>query len=237
MAARDDIHGEPIAPKSTRDFLLRVGGKNVLGEPMYRAVHSTTRYMKQGGLWKKWARGATIQERGGMVLDETSGLMLPSHLRPESTVLEVKEVLKYAHLEGWVLERWCPAYMYGSQENWNRYVVPLTEVPLLGPYPADGDYEFASGPSKAIPEISRLRDVVSDVENNRANHWETVESEVRQRVNDAQFAYEEQQRKLKEEDQAFFRDQLSPWNHMSLSAGRWREDLARRAGVKEHAGN
>lgn len=72
-------------------------------------------------------------------------------------------VAKYPEVHCWVLEKWLPATYYGPQEAW--YAVrdwepgsPNFGAPVLGPYPARGDYEssylFTELPSSsAVPRV------------------------------------------------------------------------------------
>jgi hypothetical protein len=66
--------------------------------------------------------------------------------------------LRYPGHHCWVLERWCPPLMYGSRHAWENMRdwepgSPTFGVPVLGPYPARGDYEpvykFEELPSSA----------------------------------------------------------------------------------------
>lgn len=238
MPVRDDNHGPIQPPQSHIDFILRVGGKNPYGEPLYRLVWAENRYRPEGGIWHDWDENLTVQERGGLITDE-QGRFRPSDKKPLRIVAEIRKVHKYmgAHgpLKGWIIERWQPAFMYGARDSWPKH--PVTGQPILGPWPEFGDYEKVTDPAVHLPALSTIKNAIEKCEFNREYHKQSVEAAVREAVNEAEFRYEEKMRKEMEEAIAFFRDQLSPWNHISLSAGRWREELARRAGVREHAGN
>lgn len=41
----------------------------------------------------------------------------------------------------WMLEKWCPPEMYGDRQAWESAVEPETGIPILGPFPSQGDYE------------------------------------------------------------------------------------------------
>jgi hypothetical protein len=49
---------------------------------------------------------------------------------------------KYAQVNRWHIERWCPPEMYGSPEEW-MLLTTENGVPALGPYPSRGEYEHA----------------------------------------------------------------------------------------------
>lgn len=234
---RDDIQGEPMAPKAYVEFLLRVGGKTPLGEPMYRLVHTSTRFARQAGHWKEWAPELSIAERGGMVAND-HGYMVASDKQPDRVVTEIREVLLYPHMKDrWVLERWMPAHMYGSREAWERVTLKGTELPILGPYPENGDYQFTAGPAEELPSFEYIQQAISECENLREQHRGTVEEEVLQRVADAEHEAELAAVTFQREVAEAVRDQLQPWTQTTAEAGRWRQSLAERAGVREHAGN
>lgn len=237
---RTDIHGEPRCPKTIADFLVRVGGKTPTGEAMYRCVHSSTVYRKQGGMWKEWDDSLTLQERGGMV-QSPSGFLVPSHCKPNSVEVCIKEIRKYEQ-EGmenaWILERWVPASYFGSEKQWYAQHVPgYPSVPLLGPYPSDGDYRLVAGPIPTIPELSRLKEAIERTEQAKEELRGDVEAIVKEEMYEAQRAYDAQEEKNIAEREARYKDILSPWTSTSLGAGRIRQAWADAAGVRGHAGN
>jgi len=69
-----------------------------------------------------------------------------SDTRREWSLLHQCMWLKYPEDHCWILELWCPPAQYGSPESW--YAIrdweqgsPTFGAPVLGPYPARGDYE------------------------------------------------------------------------------------------------
>lgn len=240
MINREDIHGDPRCPEHIAEFVRKVGGKNVFGEPMYRVVHTSNLYKKQGGNWKIWDESLSIQERGGMV-QNAAGLYVPSEYKPERIEVCVKEILKYEQ-DGfenkWILERWVPASYFGSPEAWYAKHVPgYPNVPYLGPYPVNGDYRYVAGRDDELPELSKLKTAIEHVEHNLDTLSGDIEQMMADEMYEAQRAYEASNEKKRLEDEAFFRDSLSPFAHVSLAAGRWRNELAERAGIKEHCGS
>lgn len=219
---RDDIRGVIRAPKEISDFLLRVGGYTPLGEAMYRLQWAENVYEVQGGRWDEWPANLPVNER-----------CHPN--KPIRTVVGLQEVVKYVGMVGWILERWKPTPCTAFQ--WLQPTVPGTQLPMLGPYPENGIYEHAAGPSVTMPTTEELKAAIEETEWNMDQHDGNVERAVRERVNRAVEAYEEEGRKLRERTEQMVRDVLSPWRSTSLQAGRWRNEAALKAGITEHAGN
>lgn len=234
--SRDDVHGDPKCPTDVAAFLLRVGGTNPHGEPLYRVVHTSTAYKKQGGAWKIWDSNLTLQERGGLVTTP-AGLLVPSLHTPKRVEIGVKEVKKYgqAGFENvWVLERWMPAHCARSQ--WYQAHVPgHPDIPLLGPYPEQGTYVFAGGPTQDVPSLSMLQEAMNFCQSQLEKLGGNLEQMMRDEEEKAVAEYEAQHEKQIAEDTACFKDALSPWTSTSLGAGRWRNEMAKKAGVTEHA--
>lgn len=102
--------------------LLLAGGRNRFGEPNFRAVWGQNRFDWIGGKWVDHAED-------GSILRE---------------VVEVRYTHKYAPLDRWHIERWCPPEMYGSPEAWAKQTLEIENginIPALGPYPSRGEYE------------------------------------------------------------------------------------------------
>ena len=54
---------------------------------------------------------------------------------------EYRRVPKYGIQPRWILERWRPASLYGTPQNWDREYVTPDGFYAVGPYPAHGEYE------------------------------------------------------------------------------------------------
>lgn len=233
---RNDLQGEIRAPYSVQDYLTRRGGKNPFGEPMYRLVWAPTRVVKQGGRWHDWDSTIPVNERGGVSYHFESDLVIPFQHKPFRIIEEVRETRKYA-FDGWVLERWVPSIMYPRYEYEKK--IPNTNISFLGPYPENGDYEMcAGGPGQTeIPELSRLDDAIAATEQAKNRHRSSVEQETLQRLNAAQHDYEVQMQKEEVAIREKLRKDRAILFGTSLAAGRVRNELARRAGIREHVGN
>jgi hypothetical protein len=110
------------APEGVRRRLAAAGGTNRFGEPNFRAVWGGARLGWIGGKWEdRDVHGALIRES-----------------------ISVRLEPKYVPLDRWHIERWCPAEMYGSPEEWDQATAEIVDgrsVAALGPYPSRGEYE------------------------------------------------------------------------------------------------
>lgn len=112
------------APKKWAEWCLKLGGRNLYGEPVLRIVWSEDRRSLVGGEWWKW---------------DASGNWLASELRYDLC-------LKYpGERERWLLEMWMPPDAFGGREWWesfHRRRAPWGETYLVQPiFPSRGEYE------------------------------------------------------------------------------------------------
>lgn len=234
---RNDIQGVERAPASVKTYLLQKGGRNIYDEPNFRLVWAPSRMKKQGGRWQDWDKNLSSQQRGGVFATE-SGLLIPSHYRPDRVVTEVRTVKKYCFKEGWLLERWIPSSYYGGEADWYMRCVPGSNIPFGGPWPQFGDYEMCHyTPSVEIPTITELQNAIDRSEKSRNTHHSDVRQIVLERVNEAEAEYEAQMKAEREESEAIMRDLMTPMHGTSLTAGAWRTKMAERAGIRSHQGN
>jgi hypothetical protein len=86
-------------------------GTNPYGEPNFRVIWRPSRTKIIGGFFADTGR------------------------------FEYRRVLKYGRDPKWCLERWRPAYMYGTAESWKFNTLTPEGLYAIGPYPAHGEYE------------------------------------------------------------------------------------------------
>jgi hypothetical protein len=149
----------------------------------------------------------------------------------------MREVKKYPHASGWILEKWFPASSYGTQAEWYSYKAVDGFTPMLGPYPECGDYEMVYGPWAKVPTTDTLQGLIARYSSGINGRRGSPESRAQEYL--LRFEYEEQQaeEKRKVEYEAMMRDHISPLRSGSLAASRWRQELAQRTGNgNEHIG-
>ncbi|MDE2102630.1 MAG: hypothetical protein KGL39_35620 [Patescibacteria group bacterium] len=230
-----------IVPRAPQQFIRRYGGVNPYGAPNWNLIVASDRLVKESGVYRDWAEGLSTAEKGGFNFEPNPAAPGCNFSRygnkPIRVVTEMREVRKYPHAEGWILERWFPASSYGTPEEWYSYKAVDGVTPMLGPYPERGAYEMLFGPWPKVPSTDVLQAYISSYASNIANRRGTPESRAQEYL--LRYKYEEElaERRRKEEYAAWMTDELSPMNSLSLEASRWRQDLAKRTGnANEHVG-
>ena len=154
-----------IVPSSTQRFLTTYGGKNPFGKPQWRLLVGSDRLVKESGVYRDWAEGLSTAEKGGLNFQpnpHAPGCNFSRHdNKPIRVVTEMREVKKYPHAEGWILEKWFPASSYGTQAEWYSYKAIDGFTPMLGPYPECGDYEMVFGPWSRVPTTDTLQGLIA----------------------------------------------------------------------------
>lgn len=237
----DDVQpwGEPT--KDVYDLCMRVGGKNPFGKPNFRIVLAQSVRKLRGGLWHKWREGASLQNRGGLFVDEDGAIVSPSQEKPISVTAEMRWVKTYPvkDLVGWIFEEWYPAHMFGSPDQWGATKVIGTGLCQLGPYPTEGRYMLAG--FKALPHIPPAESIRNGINQRmrQRDYWYSLTPEQRRKLEaDADLAVQVLREKADDEKRSLMiRELRGPMLSTSLAAGRWREQLARSAGVRSHVGN
>lgn len=165
--------GMPYVPRSLKSHLLRTGGINPFGEPLFRVVRADFRTIRAAGEWAIWAENLSTEERGSLGIRDamkmaTKGRPIPEimeYLRalmrrtPEHMIRGFIDRPKYG-LTGWIVEKWQPAMTFGSPADWNNY--HWEGKCALGPFPRYGDYEIVAGPSPYLPSISDVRRAIQE---------------------------------------------------------------------------
>lgn len=256
-----------FAPAAVSDFLFRFGGKTPYGTPMYRMVLAETVGQWEGGEWWDWPEHATMAERGGLDYGATeSGLVLlgADPNKPERVVVECRVVERYPGIEGWILERWIPPSAFGSKDTWEKMTLKSRpDIPLLGPFPSEGAYdvcavwqeEVGSGlmlnqakltehgmmskSLREVPPLAVLEKAVMWCENrpDKTLLGMTAEARIKARLNIWLVNEQDRRARRKAENLARIKDHMKPYWSPTLEAGRLREELAKKAGIRSHVGN
>ena len=230
---RYDICGVERAPQEIQDYLLTIGGCTPFDEPMWRVVLARNVVWKVAG-GKVWDAGLSVSERGGFDLLE--GRPYANHpIRDESGNLVEQQ--RYPHLDGWILQRWFPASFYNKTQWFAPENCLPGGMPKLGPFPQYGDYEMVGGPMQRIPGRQELYDFVSTYYRGLEERRGSVESRAREAMNAAQYARQREEHQTRTFVDEYMRDRCSYIWSSSLEAGRVREEVAQRLGIREHVGN
>lgn len=251
MPIREDVAANAVAPQAVRDLLLNVGGRNPFGEPNFRLCLASGIRKLQGAEWHTYRAGFTLRKkREGMFVDEDGNICINEKFqpieppeKPISSRVEMRWIKTYPMLKGWVLEEWHPAHKFGSPDEWSSYRVKsrnpdgtetIHNLNQLGPYPEHGKYMLCLPEGyPEVPPLNVLRVAINYVEACRA-FWDKLTPDARRRLeedSDLQRAALHEKREQDEQMQ-MVRDMMSPMLSTSLEAGRWREQLAKRRGLK-----
>lgn len=165
---RDDIRGRK-APAWLQRLLTRRYGRNPYGEPRYRLVWAPSRYERSGGLWVDWAAHVAAPER---LPDSPEHARKNSPATPVRRRAELRWVQKYPGEECWLIERWLPAWAYGTPELWyspasyGGTMLWLGDeyLPGCGAYPERGEYEDIGARMYWFPTERHLVTAVDAVE-------------------------------------------------------------------------
>lgn len=230
-----------IVPRATERFLKAYGGKNPFGGPQWRLIAGPDRLVKESGVYRDWAPGLSTAEKGGIDFQPNPDAPGCNFTRfdnkPIRVVTEMREVIKYPHADGWVLEKWFPASTYGTQAEWYSYKAVDGFTPMLGPYPECGDYEMIYGPWLKVPTTDMLQGMISRYSAGINNRKGSPESRAQEYLLRYQYEEEQSEIKRKAEYALMMADHLSPMKSGSLAASRWRQGLAERSGNRnEHIG-
>jgi hypothetical protein len=153
---------------------------------------------------------------------------------PLSTVRGMMEVELYPY-DGFILEKWHPASHYGSPDEWNR--LTFDGMPAAGPYPEYGDYELLAGPTPYMPTIAQLEDAIRQNFRDVQTRPRSSKERVRLLLEKAEQATIQKDKDIRSRADAFRKDTGALMNRLSLGAGRVRQQLADKTGLKGHYGN
>jgi hypothetical protein len=76
MITRHDFRSAPTeVPQALQETLLRVGGKNIHKEAMYRLCLAQDRTRRCAGAWAQWKPGTSLDERSGLGIKELQRML------------------------------------------------------------------------------------------------------------------------------------------------------------------
>lgn len=153
---------------------------------------------------------------------------------PIRTERGMREIPLYPN-EGFILEKWHPAEHYGSPSEWNR--LTFDGMPAAGPYPEYGDYEMFAGPTPYMPTIEQCKDAIRQNFRDVQTRPQSSKERVRLLLEKTELEKQKRDQAIRDNADAFRRDSGALMNRLSLGAGKVRQKLADRAGLKGHYGN
>ena len=282
LPERADILPIGVAPKHIRKWLQRAGGITPWGENRYRLVLAQCVMLNCGARWHDYVEGATLEDMGALEFstetrksnyvmrdpsDPTKSIVVeadvPQGVKVKQPAIQrVVEEMRWIPrllgannevIEGWMLMVWYPPTYY-SREHYEITVTGRPDLPVIGEFPAKGQYERQffyldqdgekQETFRSMPGESWMQSAIEHHERklaDKANESPNVEWRMLQTlaaIKKAREAYEASQRS---EHDAKIKDRISPIFSKSLAGGRYREQLAQRCreqGIElGHVGN
>jgi len=277
LPERPDVLPTGVAPKHIRKWLRSTGGVNPWGENRYRLILAQSIVVHCGARWHDWDANTPLEDQGGlefspetrkstMVMrdptDHTKTIAVEAEVpravqvkktAPTRIVEEMRWIQRYPNDEGWMLQVWYPASYY-SHEHYEVTVAGRPDLPLLGEFPAHGQYErqFFYLDDKGekhetfpkMPGQSWMERAIQHHESSlakKANESPNVEWRMLKTLGEMKAARDFYAKQARAEFDAQIKDKISPIFSNSLEGGRYREQLAKQAREKGvvigHVGN
>ena len=230
-----------------------------------------------GNVWVDWPEDTPIEQQDGLVFSEESvirpvmakiaksGTILKSLVEmPEGMNLsttravrrvpEMRLVKRYPYHEGWMLQHWDPASMYGDRAWWEAQTVPNhPDLMTLGPFPERGRYEqtvawmtVADGKLQIhgtmlaeLPSLTKMEEAIQDHERKVVERFQSADAGWNRliAINERMAVEEAEQKKRAAMYTLEYREKTKHLMGTSLAAGRMRAEAAKRCGITSHVGN
>lgn len=248
MTRNDLIPSSTTIPKSMKAAILRVGGKNIYNEPMFRLILAETHVRKASGIWNIWAKGLSVDDRGGLGISTIQKMLKEGRstqeineyvqerasAHPERVEVGMVNIPAYPYT-GFIVEKWKPASTFGTRLDWEA--VKFNGDPMAGPYPEFGEYEICAGPTPYMPTESQVEEAIRHTFRQLEDKPSTPQARMAQ-MEAQTLAVEEAEAKVQfnKIKDAYMEDALL-MKTSSLEAGRVRQEMATRAGLTGHWGN
>ena len=218
------------APRTVRDRLRNYGGLNPFGQPNWRLCLAQHCLEVCGGIFHNMPDGElAICEEG------PDGKLYHRELKPESVEQGFFETPKYAH-EGWILEIWMPAHLWGTREWWESQKAEDGLTPLMGPYPERGAYWMMGGPWSSLPDVGDVEMAIAQYRRAQADRPRNLEMALRMRLkeHEARRLKARDEKRKRYEEQA--REVMQVLRGTSLGAQRVRDGVQKSIGANAHLG-
>lgn len=225
------LNPEQDTPKAYRDAMLRIGGKNPYGKPMWRVVLAQNCTRKSSGILHHLPTGEIsifeVDGKGQVHSKPSVGD------RVDSGTFELP---RYP-VEGWIVERWFPASMWGTPEEWAAHRSTDGGQMLSSEFPREGDYFLTNGPFEKIPDLGDLENAIAMWEQGHRNRPTNVQGYYKQLLDQEEEVRETRRRQLEEKLAYLRKSELVPvLKSGSLEAQSFRNDLQKLIGDSSHLG-
>lgn len=218
------------APKAIRDWVVKYAGKNPFGKPNWRICLAQHVTRMSGGIFVEMPDGNNV-----MFDIDANGKQIYTPISPTRVTSGVFEIPRYPH-EGWIMERWMPAHMWGPREVWESFRSEDGSS-LLGPYPNEGQYYMICGPFDKMPPIGDMSEAIAHYECTLRNRPEDLEREVGKKVRAEESLRLKKKEKLIKDLEYLRKSELMPvLRSPSLSAQGFRNELQKQCGFTSHFG-
>ena len=134
---------------------------------------------------------------------------------------------------GWILERWMPAQVWGSREDWKDSKAEDGQA-LFGEYPSEGDYWMLDGPYPDLPPMSFLEKTIAVYEYSRNNNNQGFDHIYREKIQQEKAVAEAKYLKALEQINAIGREVNSVLKSGSLAGQAVRQQAAMMRGDRSH---
>jgi len=173
---------EKDTPRWVLDELREYGGLSPDGQPIWRLVLAQNCRIHCFGALNHMPEGLKLSEMG----DDPQA---KANIAP-SRIEEGEHWIPRYHIRGWILQRWFPASVWGTREQWEGEKAKDGRTRLLAAYPQRGDYMMMPcGPWKTIAEVGDLKGAIRCYNVQQRNNPVNWENYLRSMT-----AFEEQER-------------------------------------------
>ena len=223
---------ERDTPKTVRDRLADYGGRNQYGRAVWRVILAQRRIVTRAGIFHEFEETGSFEQ----FTVGANGQVEHKPITPRSVTAGVQETPMYG-AEGWILERWFPPAIWGPREQWEELVGQDGVTPIMGPYPAEGDYWMLGGPWTTMPCLDDLMQAIRVYEQERENRPVNFAAAMALHLKHKQDAEERKYQMAVEAIEQYRRSEILPlMKSGSLAAQRVRNQVQAQLGLKSHLG-
>lgn len=218
------------APKAIRDWLIKYAGNNPFGKPNWRVCLAQHVTRMSGGIFTEMPDGENV-----MFDVDSRGRVIYTPISPTRVTSGVFEIPRYPH-EGWIMERWMPAHVWGPRQVWESHKSEDGSS-LLGPYPNEGEYYLICGPFPKMPPLGDMSEAIAQYECTYRNRPVDLEMAINQQVKAQEDLRLARKEKLVADLEQYRKSEILPMlKRVSLSAQAVRNRLQESCGLTSHFG-